>query len=494
MFGKSVQLGKLLGRFDARLLSAYLPESGVPVWLLDCPGLYERSGGPYHEDDGSEWNDNAFRFAVLNAAAALIVDGCADNGWRPDVVHGQDWHAGLLPMLIAKRGFSRPATVLTIHNLAYQGLFPLDLLGPLGIEDPRAKQAFEFHGRLSFLKGGIVLADALTTVSPTYAGEILTEDYGCGLDGVLRERGSRLAGILNGVDYQVWDPKHDTHLAATYSPECLLGKRACKAALQQELGLREAADTPVVLFQSRLAHQKMPDIVLKILPDLLTQDLQFVLVADGDAGYASSFRELAAQNVGRVSVTIGYEEAKAHRMLAGADILLHPSRYEPCGLGPIYAMRYGALPVVRCTGGMADSVVDDFGRAAYFSNSTGFAFEHVTAEDLLACTRRALSLYRLPVAWRTVQTNAMRQDFGWERPARAYAHLFRSLTGEAAHDRRSIKQTAVAESGLRPPRVARRLWRRLPIQTDALPNSTPMHPPASLEDRAALSSENKGSR
>jgi len=269
-------------------------------------------------------------------------------------------------------------------------------------------------------------------VSPTYANEILTPEYGCGLDGLLRERAHCLTGIMNGVDYRVWDPAHDQHLVCTYSARRLSEKRACKIALQQDIALDPAPDIPLIAFNSRLAHQKMPDIVLEALPALLAEDIQFALVAEGDVGYEAGFRDLAARYPGRVSVCIGYEESRAHRLLAGADILLHPSRYEPCGLAPIYAMRYGTLPIVRRSGGTADSVVDAIEQSVHCETATGFAFESPSADDLVACARRALALYRQPIVWRKTQLCAMRQDFSWERPAQAYVALYRALLADSA--------------------------------------------------------------
>jgi starch synthase len=339
------RLGDPLGCGETRLLGARLPDSDVPVWLVDCPALYDRAGGIYQDEGSSEWHDNALRFALLNHVAARIADGLNDDFWRPNIVHGHDWHAALVPLLMATRPRPQPATVLTVHNLAYQGLFQPEQFDRLGLDHTQAYAALEFYGRLSFLKAGLAFADALTTVSPTYANEILTPEYGCGLDGLLRERAHRLSGIMNGVDYRVWDPAHDRHLVCTYSARRISEKRACKIALQQEIALEPAPDTPLIAFNSRLAHQKMPDIVLEALPALLAENIQFALVAEGEAGYESGFRDLAARYPGRVSVCIGYEEPQAHRLLAGADILLHP-----CG------MNHAASPrSTRCDTGHCPS-------------------------------------------------------------------------------------------------------------------------------------------
>jgi starch synthase len=425
---ETVRLDGLLGYADVRLLSARLPDSGLRIWLVDCPSLYGRNGGLYQDEDGRDWQDNALRFALLNHVAAHIADGAADKRWRPDIVHAHDWHAGLVPLLLTTRPWHRPMSVLTIHNLAYQGLFAAEELGRLGLpQDSAVHSSLEFYGRLSFLKAGISWADALTTVSPTYAREILTPDYGCGLDGLLRERAACLTGIMNGADYRVWDPESDVHLPAIYTARQITGKRGCKAAVQKEIGLTPSPETPLVAFASRLAHQKMPDVVLDALPALLAEDIQFALVADGDAGYAHRFRDLSARFPGQVSVHIGYEEGLGHRLLAGADMLLHPSRYEPCGLSPIYAMRYGTLPIVRRSGGLADSVVDADQNSIQEGIATGFSFNQPTAHDLIACVERALSLYRQPIAWRKIRSCAMRQEFRWSRSAQSYADLYRTL-------------------------------------------------------------------
>lgn len=422
------RLNGLLGCGETRLLSARLPGSGIRVWLVDCPALYNRPGGIYQNDGGADWHDNALRFGLLAHVAAFVADGFADRRWRADIVHAHDWHAGLVPLLLAKRSGPRPASVLTIHNLAYQGLFASDELGRLALPyDSNLYWTLEFYGKISFLKAGINWADAVTTVSPTYSREVLTPEYGCGLDGLLREKSDRLKGIMNGADYDIWDPGRDVHLAWPYTLRQMAAKRACKAAIQKEMGLPCSPDTPLMAVTSRLAHQKMPDIVLEALPTLLTENIQFALVADGDAGYARSFRELAASYPEQVFVQIGYEEGLAHRLLAGADMLLHPSRYEPCGLTPIYAMRYGTLPIVRRCGGLADSVVDaDFGTIKG-GTATGFSFIEPTAHELIACVKRAIALFNQPIAWRKVRANAMRQDFGWDRSAGAYADLYRGL-------------------------------------------------------------------
>jgi starch synthase len=414
-----------LGYGDTRLLETHLPHSNVSVWLIDCPNLYDRAGGPYSDEDGRGWADNHLRFALLSHIAAAIASEPGAS-WQPDIVHANDWHAALVPMLLGAQGRQGPPTVLTIHNLAYQGVFEPEAFARLGL-DPSAYFDMEFYGRISFLKGGILPADAITTVSPTYAKEILTPEYGCGLDGVLREKDSQVVGILNGVDYDIWDPSCDPFLAGNYTARSVGSKAVNKAAIQAELGLDVAPDRVLLAFMSRLVHQKTPDLVLEALPEFIEDGMQFGLVAEGDNNYEQRFRELAARYPGRVAVQIGYREASAHRLLAGADILLHPSRFEPCGLVPIYAMRYGTIPVVRNSGGMADSVIDATPQAILHDTGTGFSFAAPAVKSLVESVRRAHSLYQQPLPWRKVQRCAMQQDFGWGRSADAYMNLYRSL-------------------------------------------------------------------
>ncbi|HXJ02917.1 MAG TPA: glycogen synthase GlgA [Micropepsaceae bacterium] len=421
-----VRLGDPLNCGPVRLLETHLPHADVPVWFVDCPTLYDRAGGLYQTEHGADWPDNALRFALLNHVAAGIANETG-RGWRPDLIHCNDWHAGLLPMLLASSGQPRQPILFTIHNLAYQGLFPAEEIANLDLP-AGAFEAMEFYGRASFLKAGISMSDAITTVSPTYASEIMTPEYGCGMDGLLREKVANLTGILNGVDYRIWDPSTDPHIASNYSSRSLAPKADCKKALQTELGLDPDAKTPLVAFMSRLVHQKMPDVVLEAMPALIEEGVQFVLLGEGDEGYQNGFRELAARYPGQVGVEIGYRETMAHRVLAGADILLHPARFEPCGLVPIYALRYGTVPVVRQSGGMADTVVDASTETVRQGTATGFWFQEPSAEELATGIRRAVAVFHQPIAWRRLQAAGMRQDFSWQRSGDAYAELYRSLT------------------------------------------------------------------
>ena len=429
---KIVRLGNLLGAGEVRLLSGRTPDTSLPVWLVDCPALFSRDGGLYQDKDGHDWPDNALRFAVFNHAAFLVAMGEADPDWRADVVHANDWHAGLLPLLIASRPAPRPQVVFTIHNMAFQGVFPFETAARLGLPRPEDAQRMEFFGNISFLKTGIAYSDRLTTVSPTYAQEILTPEYGCGLEGLLRQRAAALTGILNGADYGIWDPAVDRHLPRCFSRADISGKRVCKAVAQEELGLAVAPEVPLIAYLSRIAHQKMADTAVDALPALMDEDVQFALVGEGDRVIELALRALADRYPGRVAVRIGYEEPIAHRLQAGADMLLHPSRFEPCGLAPMYAMRYGALPIVRHAGGQVDVITDARADTIARGTATGFVFLGETTADMRVCLDRAIALYRQPLAWRKIQLEAMRQDFGWQRPAEQYLELYRSLTGTVA--------------------------------------------------------------
>ncbi|MDE2493018.1 MAG: glycogen synthase GlgA, partial [Alphaproteobacteria bacterium] len=400
-----LHLGDLLGCGETRLLETFLPHSDVPVWLIDCPRLYDRDGGPYQDLDGEPWKDNHLRFALLNHVAARFADD-RNQGWMPDIIHANDWHAGLVPLLL-QRYRRRPASVMTVHNLAYQGVFEAAGFEQLGLP-AEAFSDMEFYGRISFLKAGIRAADAITTVSQTYAKEILTPEYGCGLDGLLRERAAHLTGILNGVDYYIWDPSGDPHLACNYTAGSSALKSINKRVIQMELGLDPAADKPLLAFMSRLVHQKMPDVLIGTLSALMENGAQFALVGEGDNVYEKAFLELAEKYRGCVAVVIGYQEKLAHRLLAGADMLLHPSRFEPCGLLPIYAMRYGTIPIVRNSGGMADSVTNATQQTIREGTATGFSFDTPSVSELVDCVHTALSLYRQPIAWQKMQASAMR--------------------------------------------------------------------------------------
>lgn len=428
-----LEVADFMGRGRLRLVEALVPDTRLPIWLMDCPLLFARPGGLYQSDEGEDWADNAQRFAAFSHLGAALACGDLLPGEGFDIVHVNDWHAALVPLLLSAQGGRRPATMLTIHNLAFQGLFPDELRAELQLPgDGVSAAGLEFYGKISFLKAGIAFADRLTTVSPGYAREIVTPEFGCGLEGLLQQRGARLSGILNGADYRIWDPAGDPFIAANFSDDDISGKRLCKSELQRSLGLVPAPDVPLLAYLSRLTEQKMADIVLDALPALLARDVQLAVLGDGDPRIERRLCQVAAAYPGQLAVQVGYEEALAHHLYAGADMLLHPSRFEPCGLAPLYALRYGTVPIVRKIGGLGDTIVDGGERAVRNGTANGFAFQRADAADMLACVDRALDCHRQPIAWRRLQRNAMNRHFSWDVAARRYLALYGALAPEAA--------------------------------------------------------------
>ncbi|PWB66083.1 MAG: glycogen synthase GlgA [Bradyrhizobiaceae bacterium] len=427
------ELPDATGSEPLRVIAARIPDSGLPVWLVDAPNLYDRPGTPYLDEAGCDWPDNARRFATFSRVAAKIALGEVDRDWHADVVHANDWHTGLLPLLIGQSTKERPPTIFTIHNLAYQGLFPHSVLPVIGLPDGLfTPDGVEYYGRVSFMKAGIRFSQAITTVSPSYAQEILTADYGCGLDGLLNLRRRDITGILNGVDYSIWDPAHDPHLPVSFDVGNMAGKLACKEELQRELGLTTDPAVPLVVWLSRITDQKMADVVARTLHRIFERDVQLAVLGDGEPALEAEFRDAAAHYPGRLAVRIGYREELAHRHLAGADLLLHPSRFEPCGLTPLYAMRYGAVPIVRHVGGMSDTIVDTTEWTAACGCATGFAFAQPNADALLDCLDRALAFYGQRSIWSRIQQRAMSRRFGWAEAAKRYSSLYRKLAPDTA--------------------------------------------------------------
>ncbi|MGC8525399.1 MAG: glycogen synthase GlgA [Acidibrevibacterium sp.] len=410
------------------LLLGHTPDTGVPVYLLDWPKFYRRPGGPYQDQDKRDWPDNLRRFAAFSAAAAALARHGDAAGWQPDVVHANDWHTGLLPALLALHRGRRPATLFTIHNLAYQGNFPLEAARALGLPEAwLTPDGAEFYGQFSALKAGLRYADRLTTVSPTYAREILTPAFGAGMDGLLRARAADLTGILNGIDTDLWNPAADPALPVPFDADHLAGKAMAKAVLRAALRLDPRSDGPLVIGVNRLTEQKMADVVLAALPDLLETGAQVVLHGEGDPALEAAFRAAAIGREGQLLVRIGYQEELAHRLNAAADIALTPARFEPCGLTTMYAMRYGALPVTRKVGGLADTVTDIDSPDAGPGEGTGFTFDDPTAIALASCVRRAVSRFHDSLAWRRTQRAAMARDFAWAGSARRYRALYDEL-------------------------------------------------------------------
>lgn len=423
------ELGAIFGAGRVTLRLGQLAHNGVEAYVVDAPYLYRRAGNPYQASDGSEWPDNLQRFALLGWVAAHLAAGELDARWTPDVLHAHDWHAAMACAYVACHPGAATATVFTIHNLAYQGLFSLDDFHLLGLPSRfLASHGLEFHGQLSFMKAGLKFSDRVTTVSPNYAREIATEEFGCGLDGVIRARVGHVSGILNGVDGAVWNPAGDAHIAAPFTATALQGKVVCKAALQQEMGLRVQPDAPLFALVSRLTSQKGLDLVLQALPDVLQGPaeggVQLAVQGNGDPELEAAFLAAAAAHPGRVAVRTRYDEPLAHRMIAGADAILVPSRFEPCGLTQLYALRYGTVPLVRRVGGLADTVVDATPDAVAADRATGFMFEPATSRALGQAMAQTVQAYRQPALWRQLVLRGMAQNFSWDVAARQYLALY----------------------------------------------------------------------
>lgn len=413
------------GSHRVTLREGRLPGSQLKVWLVDAPGYFDRPGNPYLDSSGEPWADNAERFALFCRIVTRLALNQAGQDWAPDIVHCNDWQTGLVPALLALSA-QRPATVFTIHNLAYQGLFPADRLQKLGL--PASwwnHHALEFHEQLSFIKGGLVFADRINTVSASYAREIQTPEFGNGLDGLLRHRSAVLSGILNGIDTQEWNPASDPLLEHHYDADDLSGKQANKRVLQAALGLPQKAGTPLIGLISRLVTQKGIDIILEALPSLVKLPLQFVLLGSGDRSLETALVALAKQHPNKLAVNIAYDETLAHRIEAGADMYLMPSRFEPCGLNQLYSLHYGTVPIVRNVGGLADTVVDTSARTLAKGTANGFVVSSDDSLALVKAIKRALRRYRDKMQWRQLQITGMQQDFSWQHSAQEYLALYR---------------------------------------------------------------------
>ncbi len=415
-------------RTPVRLLEGWLPGSRVRLYLVDSPEHFDRPGGPYLDEAGNEWPDNAARFALFSRAVSAIAMNCAGLGWQPELVHCNDWQTGLVPALLACRA-QRPATLFTIHNLAYQGLFDWANFQSLKLPlDWWSMERLEFHNQLSFIKGGLVYADWINTVSPSYAREIRSEAFGCGLEGLLQHRQDRLSGILNGVDYRVWNPGKDKLLAQTYTVRSLERKRENKQALQQAFGLPERAGFPLLGHVGRLVDQKGLDLVIELIPELIKRRLQLVVLGTGQPELEQALRTASQQYPEQIGVRIGYDEQLAHLLEAGSDLFLMPSRFEPCGLNQIYSLRYGTPPIVRRTGGLADTVSDADAANLAAGTANGFVFEQISAAALLEAIDRALGCYTQPQVWRALQSAGMSADFSWTRSAEEYLRLYQRIS------------------------------------------------------------------
>jgi starch synthase len=411
---RAVEVAKLavLG-FDLRVLDA------EGLWVLDCPVLYRRDGVPYQDTAGVDWEDNALRFGVLSKAASVLAGSESPLSWRPDCLHCNDWPAALAAAYLSFDPEASAGSVLTVHNPAFQGNFDASLAGRLGLPlQSLSLDGVEFHGGLSFLRAGIAYADAITTVSPTYAREIQTEAFGCGLDGLLRRRREALTGILNGIDTEAWNPAADPFLTARFDAASLERKALNKQALQFRLRLKVDSEIPLLGVVSRLTHRKGSDVLAETLDDLARMPAQLAILGRGEARVEEALRAAAVRYPGFVSTTTAFDEGLAHAIEAGADLFLMPSRIEPCGQNQMYSQRYGTLPVACATGGLADTIED---------GETGFLFARVDPDALLEAVRRAASCRRDAERWREMQRRAMQRDFSWSTTARQYAALYSRL-------------------------------------------------------------------
>ena len=418
---------------EGRVWEGTLPKSRVVTYFLECASLFDREG--LYQDQGKDHPDNLTRFSFFSQASLRMLPLL---GWQPEVVHAHDWQAALacahlgLGAMGQEPFFASMGTVLTVHNLAYQGLFP-KTQWPL-TQLPEAAfsiEGLEYYGQINCLKGGLVSAGALTTVSRTYVQEIQTQEFGCGLEGVLGVRRDDLVGILNGIDPQEWDPQTDPHTAARYSTEQLAGKSLCKLALQKSQHLPEQHDLLIGMIQ-RLAEQKGIDIFLEALDALMALPIQIAILGTGDPKYHAQLEAAAKQFPGKLALNLTFDNALAHQIEAGADVFLMPSRFEPCGLNQMYSMRFGTVPIVKRVGGLADTVVDVSPATMAEKRATGFVFEPHTSSALVDAVRRAVTAFGNPALWTLLVQTGMRQDFSWDRSARAYVQVYeRALTNSA---------------------------------------------------------------
>ena len=414
----------------AELLLGTIKATKVKVIAIKAAALYERDGGPYTDQNGLEWQDNPVRFGILSKVAAILAsDHSPISDWRPDIVHCNDWQTGLAPAYMSLTEHSAAKSIISLHNMAFQGCYSPNWATSLGLPSSGFSiEGYEYHGQLSFLKAGIFYADAITTVSPRYAKEIQTAAFGFGLEGLLSKRSDEIKGILNGIETDEWNPEHDKYLSRNYNCQDLSGKQEVKAALQQSLGLHVDANAPLLGVVSRLTHQKGLDMLIPHLQTLIDQGCQFALLGSGEMGMEASFQNIAIHNPGRVSVTIGYNEPLSHQIMAGCDMFIMPSRFEPCGLNQLYGLAYGTPPIVNATGGLADSVIDS--NHAHIGNKTanGFVMIEASAHGLLACIRRAVDMYLHDKnTWLQIQKTGMSQDLSWDKSAQEYLAVYQSL-------------------------------------------------------------------
>ena len=417
--------------FAGHIVLRYGEYEGIGIYLIDAPHLYAREGNPYHDAGYADYADNYKLFALLGKVGAELAAGL-DGFWRAEVVHSHDWHAGLAAAYLFNEG--RPAkSVFTIHNLAYQGQFNSSHLTEIGLPESMFRMhGLELFGQISYLKAGVYYSDAVTAVSPTYAGEITTPEFAYGLQGLLsaQYREGRLVGILNGVDEKIWHPDSDQYIRHAYRAEDMGGKEKNKAELQAYFNLPQQADALLFVMITRLTEQKGVDLLLESADEIVKQGGQLAILGSGAPHLEDGIRKLAEDNPQHIAVKIGYDEALSHLMIAGGDVILVPSRFEPCGLTQLYGLKYGTLPLVRATGGLADTVVDACAENIQNGTATGFVFTQPTAADLRQALQAAFDLWKQQHIWTNVRATAMRQDFSWTLSATRYGQLYRKILSE----------------------------------------------------------------
>jgi starch synthase len=433
---KNIDKGKISAvtsyyHLPVEIIETRLPGTKVKTLLVNCPAMFDRAGGPYSDANGNEWHDNAQRFATFCHAAVDVALDKLGLDWKPDVVHCNDWQSGLVPALLSLHD-ERPATIFTIHNMAYQGVFDHQTYADLSLPPLLwHMDGLEFYGNFSFIKGGLAYADKITAVSPNYAREIMEPDNGYGFDGLLRHRSKDVSGILNGIDVKYWNPGTDKYLAHKYNRRSLDSKKLNKTALQKQLSLPVDDNIAMIGMVSRLVSQKGLDIVLQSLELLLALPVQVVILGSGDKHFEHRLKTWEKKYPDKMQVTIGYNEALAHQIEAGSDLYLMPSTFEPCGLNQIYSLRYGTLPIVTPVGGLADTVIDASKKNLGNKTANGFIIKEQSHSALLDAVKRALAMYNDKDTWRKMQVTAMSKDFSWRTSAENYIQLYKKALNKS---------------------------------------------------------------
>ncbi len=420
--GRPIDLGNPLGLGKSRLIPAWLPDGSLKVWLLDCPKQYDREGGPFLDARGTPWPDNAHRFALLGKTAALLAEAGGMLGWQPDILHGNDWPCGLAPAYLALNGNRQCGTVFTVRDMRHQGNFDAELLHRFGLpKSAFTMNGLEFHGQLSFLKSGLYYSGKIITPSPSFTREIQLKSHGEGLHGVCSLRGGDLAGILNGLDTDEWNPDHDPHLPFRFGPDNMDGKLGNKLEMQRQFHLDPNPDIPLIGMVSPLGRDEGGDLLVTALSGIISAGTQLIFMGNGDKDMEHSLVMASATYPGKIGVHLEWDHGMHHRLLAASDLFLVPARFDPCATKQLQAMRYGALPVVHKTGGLADTVLD----CLHGDTGTGFVFNEALGGELMLAISRGINLFRNRAAWRKHQIQAMSQPSDWREPANKYLEVYK---------------------------------------------------------------------